>query len=165
MKKKIVLKKSLGEKIGETLRAYARTQLLLVVVVTVIVGIVLSFLGIKYSLLLAFLTGALSTIPVLGIITAALLASVIATFDNMRFFPNLPEVVEGLVVVGIYALLNFLTDTFLSPYLTSKITDVHPLVIFISVIIGSALFGIVGAFLAVPVLLILVTVRKHFEAN
>lgn len=166
--KQILLKssaKKLSQKIGDTLLIYFKSQFIVMITVTVVAWIVLSLLGVRYASALAFITGSVSSIPFLGMMTAAIIASLVAIFDDLRFLTYLPEVFEGIAVLGIYFLLNILTDVFLSPYLTGKITKVHPALLFISIVIGTAFFGILGTFFSVPVLLIFKTIWTHYEQN
>jgi predicted PurR-regulated permease PerM len=154
---------SLPVKIKRVLIAYLKTQFIVMVVVASTVWIMLSVIGVRYPLLLGLMTGALATIPTLGMLVSAIIAALVATFDNIRFLPKAPAILEGVVILGAFLLLNLVVDYVLSPYITGKITKVHPLVTLFAVLVGSALFGIIGAFLAVPVLLIVLTVWKHYK--
>lgn len=155
----------LFQKIVDTLVVYIRTQCVVMVAVSAVTWIILVMLGVRFALLLAITTGALAAVPVLGMITSAVIAAVVATFDDLRFLPGAPEAVEGIVVIVAYVLLNMLVDLFLTPYLTGKMIRIHPALIFFSVLIGSVAFGIPGALFAVPVLLIGKTVWEHFNSQ
>lgn len=155
--------RTLANQIADTLIVYVKTQFVVVLSVTVLSWIILSWLGVAYAGLLACMTGALSTIPMLGMIVAAILTGLVATLDNVRFLPNVAEILEGIVVVGIYIVFNFIIDWVLAPYLTGKMVKVHPLLILLAVILGSATLGMLGAFLAVPALLVVKTVIEFSE--
>lgn len=157
--------KKLSVKIADTLTSYLKTQFILIAVVTVISWCLLSFLGVSYALLLSLITGSFSIIPVLGILTAALLTALVAVFDSSRFLPNAPVVLEGLVIILLYILLNILIDYFLSPYLIGKTMKIHPLILIVSVLIGTSVFGIAGTILTVPVLLVAKTVSDHYKGK
>ena len=146
--------KTLQKRITDILALYFKTQFVVIIIVTLVSWVILSILGIKYALVLACITGVFSTIPTFGVFTSAVITALVAIFDNVRFIPNIVEGLEGVAIIAIYILLNFLIDWGLTPYLTGKIVKIHPLVLFISVLIGSAMFGIVGAFLATPLLLV-----------
>lgn len=156
-----ISQKSLTTKIIDALILYLQTQFLVMAVVTLLSWFILHYLGVPLAILLAVMTGALSSIPVLGILTASILASLVVIFDNARFLPNAPEILEGIIVLVVYGILNVGIDWLLAPYVTGKMVKIHPLIILISVILGSAFFGIVGAMLAVPVLLVVKTINEH----
>jgi predicted PurR-regulated permease PerM len=154
---------SLAGKIAGTLVNYVKTQFLVFPVVTIVTWIILNLLGIKYSLLLAFVTGSLSIVPLVGMSAAALITGTVAVFDGVRFLNGFHPVFEGIVIIIIYIILNQLIDFFLTPYLIGKTSKVNPLLILLTVIIGTWLFGIVGAVLSVPVLLVVMTILKHYS--
>jgi predicted PurR-regulated permease PerM len=155
--------RTLANQVADTLIVYVKTQFVVVLSVTVLSWIILSWLGVAYAGLLACMTGALSTIPMLGMIVAAILTALVATLDNMRFLPNVAEILEGIVIVGVYIVFNFIIDWILAPYLTGKMVKVHPFLILLVVILGSATLGVVGAFLAVPALLVVKTILEYSE--
>ena len=155
--------KALKLRIKDTLVLYLKTQFVVIVVVTLIAWAVLSYLNIRYSLLLACITGSLAVIPMFGLITGAVITAVVATFDNVRFIANVPEGVEGLAVFGIYILLNFAIDWGLTPFLSAKIVKINPFILFVVVFLGSAVFGLFGTLLAVPLLLVAKTVWEYYN--
>lgn len=163
MKRTVIVKKSLGEKIIEILQAYIKTQLIVVALVSIVSWILLSLLHIPYAWLLAFFTGALSVIPVLGMITAAIITSFVSVFDGVRFLPNLPEIFEGVTVLILFGLLNFGIDFFLAPFIVGKYTKIHPLLLVLFIVVGTVTFGFFGALLAVPAFLVAKTVFDHLQ--
>ena len=52
----------------------------------------------------------------------------------------------------------------IKPWLTSKSVDIHPITTLLVVLIGGALFGIGGAFIAIPVYIVLkLGITFYFE--
>lgn len=156
---------SLGKKIRKVLVNYLFTQLILMAIVTLVVWGFLYFLNIKYSLLLAVLSGVLSAVPNYGVISSSIVVALVAIFDNVVFIPNMPSFVEGVVVVLVFLIFNMLIDTFLAPLILGKGNKLNPLLVFVSVILGTLFLGIIGAILAVPTLLIIKTVLEHYFIN
>lgn len=163
IKTKIHEKKSLSGIIRTVLVSYARTQLLLTFIVTVVVWIILSCLGVQFALLLSIMTGAASAIPIAGMLTAGIITSLVAIFDTSAFLPALPSVWEGIAIGCIYIILNMLIDYFLSPYLVGRSVKINPFILLVFVLIGSSLFGIWGALLTTPVLLVLKSVLEYYD--
>ncbi len=162
-KTKIHVKKSLTDKIREVLSIYVKTQLFLTFIVTVAVWFILSRLGVQFALLLAMMTGAASVVPMLGMFTLGIIASLVSIFDATRFLPTLPSVCEGVVIAIIYILLNMLIDLFLSPYLLGRSSKIHPFILLVFVLIGSSLFGIWGALLTTPMVLVVKTILEYYD--
>ncbi len=157
--------KPLSQKIIYTLESYLKTQFVILIVVGVVTGILLTKLGVQFPFILAFATGALSIVPIFGITIAAILVSLVAIFDSIRFLPTMPAVIEGVAVIAIYGVLNMVMDYFVSPYLVGKSLGVHPVILLIAVVIGTVIFGIWGAILSVPILLVAKTIWLDYEAH
>lgn len=152
---------TLREKISDTLKSYMKSQLIVIIVISSISWIFLSLIHIKYALFLAAFTGALSVIPIFGMTASAIVAFFVAVFDGVWFLPSFHPIVEGIVIIIFYALLNFLSDLFLSPYLIGKSSKIHPALLFVSMIVATSLFGIIGTLLAAPVVMMLKTVWEY----
>lgn len=163
MVKNVTASPSLGQKIKKVLINYLLTQLVLMIIVSLAIFGILTLLNVKYAVLLAILTGVLSVIPNYGMIVSSFIVALVAIFDNAVFLPNLPPFVEGLAVILILVILNKLSDTFLAPILLSKQNKINPLLIFFTVILGTLFFGVIGAVLAVPILLVIKTVLDHYN--
>jgi predicted PurR-regulated permease PerM len=162
-KEKSVSSGSLEEKIKKVLVNYVSTQLVLIVFTTLVVLGVLTLLKVKYALILAILTGVSSVIPNFGIIISTIIVTLVAIFDGSTFLPNLPPVLEGIVVLVILILLNKLVDFFIAPLLLSKTSKTNPILLIFAVLIGTAFFGIAGAILSVPLVLVTKTIIEHYS--
>jgi predicted PurR-regulated permease PerM len=154
---------SLFESIVKTLTNYLKTQFLLVAVITLFYWIILSLLGIKYALLLSIITGLLSTIPLFGMTVAALITATIAVFDGIRFLDNFHPIFAGILILIIYFILNQLIDIFLAPYIMGKFIKVNPFLVILSILVGTWIFGIIGAVLTIPILLVVRTIFNHYS--
>lgn len=152
----------LSQKIKDVLVGYATTQLILMAVVAIVSVLLLSLIGVQFPVLLGIMTGSLSVVPVLGMTVAAVIVATVAIFDGIRFLPEVSVLWEGIVVILLYGLLNFAIDYFISPYLVGKTSGVHPMVLLLFVLIGSFVFGIWGALLTFPAILIIKTISTHY---
>lgn len=105
----------------------------------------LLIMGIKYAVILGFVAGLTNIVPYvgpfLGVIPAALLA--------MTEY-GLTSTTMGAVLI-LYAIANIVDVFFVFPFLVSKIVNLHPMVVAISVIVGSHYMGITGMVISIPV--------------
>lgn len=154
---------TLMEAVRAVLIAYIQTQLLLTFVVALIFWYILSRLDVQFALFLAIMTGAASVIPILGMFTAGIITSFVAIFDSTRFLPAYPPLVEGIVVAGIYIGMNAIIDYFLSPYLIGRTSKINPLAMLFFVLIGSSIFGIWGALLTTPIILVIKAIVEYYN--
>ena len=118
-------------------------QLLLGLIIGVLVYLILTILGIKHALLLAVIAALFELIPVFGPILAALPAVLIGFVDG--------GAVKGLLVVGVYVLLQQFENHLIYPLVVTKIIGVSPLLVILALIVGAELAGFLGILLAVPV--------------
>ncbi len=100
-------------------------------------------LDIPYALLFGFLTFLLNYIPTFGSIIAALFPTVTALAID-------PTWNKPIIVMLTYLTVNITLGSFLEPRILGRTLKLSPLVIVISVVFWGGLWGIVGAFLSVP---------------
>jgi predicted PurR-regulated permease PerM len=100
-------------------------------------------LQIPYALLWGILTFALNFIPYFG----SLLAGIFATVTALAVEPTVDKAV--IVAVG-YFTVNTVLGSIVEPKVMGRELDLSPLVILFSVVVWGTLWGVVGAFLAVP---------------
>lgn len=152
---------TLGSKIWKVLITYFKTQFILMLIVGLLTWGILFLLKVKFAIPLAILTGVLSGVPNFGIIIATIVATLVAIFDKVVFLPNATPLVEGLAVMVIFIILNKFVDLILAPIFLGKTNKVSPFVIFMITLLGTVLFGVAGAILAVPLYLVIKTVIEH----
>ncbi|GGK75822.1 AI-2E family transporter [Ornithinimicrobium pekingense] len=126
-----------------TLGGFIRAQALVALVDAVAIGIGLLILGVPLAFGLALITFFASFIPIVGAIAAGALAVLVALV-SVGFG-------TALWVLVLILLVQQLEGNVLQPILQSRAMDLHPVIILLAVAAGGTIWGIVGAFLAVPV--------------
>ena len=135
---------------------YIRGNLLISVICASVVFIGLFFLGIPYALPLAILAGVLDLLPLIGSTIAAIPAIILG-------FTISPLI--GCLTIALYAGYQEVENDILAPAIYNKVLNLLPFLSFIAVIVGSLLFGIAGAFLALPIAAGIPTIIKSLEKN
>lgn len=104
-------------------------------------------LGIPYALLLGVLGALLNFIPYIGGLAAILLPVLMAfvTKDGYGY---------PAAVVAVYLLIQFVDNHFLIPRIVASKIKVNALVAIVGVLVGNAIGGVAGMFLALPVIAI-----------
>jgi len=121
-----------------------------VTIITVIVSLSLVMLGVKNALLIGFFAGIMNVIPYVGPIIAAGVGIVITLSSNMEL-SFYKEMIPLLTKVGVvFIVTRLIDDIILQPNIFSKSVKAHPLEIFIVVLIGAKVGGILGMVLAIP---------------
>lgn len=128
-------------RVKKKIENWFQAQLLLGILMSVMVYIALSALGIRYALTLACVAGMFELIPIVGPTISGALAVVIALSQSP---------LSGVYVLIVFVILQQLESHVLVPLIMQKAIDVHPVVILIALIGGYEIGGITGVMLAVP---------------
>jgi len=133
-----------------------------IIVITLFVSVVMGILGVKNALLIGFFAALMNVIPYVGPILGASFALIItiASYPGIPFYDGMvPLLLKVLIVFGIMQLLdNFI----LQPTIYGKSVKAHPLEIFLVVMIGAKLGGVLGMVLAIPIYTVLRVLGKVF---
>lgn len=116
--------------------------------------IAFGFLHVRYFVLLGVLMGLLNIIPIAGGVITILLAAGVAALDSWAKMAG---------VLVFYAVYIQVENAYLTPRIMKSSVDLAGLAVLISLLVGSALAGIVGALVAIPTAaLIAVFVDEYF---
>jgi predicted PurR-regulated permease PerM len=130
-------------RVWNTLGSFIRTQTLVSFIDALIIGIGLAILGSPLALPLAVITFFGGYIPIIGAFVSGGVAVLVTLVTN--------DYKDALIALVIVVAVQQLEGNVLSPVLQGKTMNLHPAVVLLSVTAGGSLFGITGAFLAVPV--------------
>lgn len=116
---------------------------------------VLFALGIKHAIFFGVLAGMLNIIPYLGPSLGAILPFTFALLTkDSAFYP--------IAVVVSFTFIQLLEGAFLTPKITGSNVNLNALVTFIALLIGGAIWGVVGMIIIIPTIAIL---KKLFELS
>jgi predicted PurR-regulated permease PerM len=94
-------------------------------------------------------------IPIIGAFVSGALAVLVTLVTNGTN--------DALIAMGIVVAVQQLEGNVLSPWLQGKNMNLHPAVVLLSVTAGGSLFGVTGAFLAVPVVASVAEVLRYLN--
>jgi predicted PurR-regulated permease PerM len=128
-----------------TVSAYLTTTLLLNVLEGALVALVLWLLGMPSVLLWGALVACLEFVPYLGAATAVIVLGVagLTTFDQLG---------HALLIPGSFLAINMLQANLVTPLLLGHRLTLNPVAIFVGLAFFFWIWGVPGAFLAVPLL-------------
>jgi predicted PurR-regulated permease PerM len=129
--------------LGRSLGGYVRGVLIAMLLIGLLSGIGLTLLGVPYAVVLGVLAGLTELIPYLGPWISGGVAILIALIA-----------VDPLKALEVFVLFNVVQQVegnAVQPLVMSREVHVDPLTVIVAVLIGSALLGLSGAVLAVPV--------------
>ena len=146
-----------GAQVWWTLGSYFRGQLLVALFDAVFIGIGLLLLGVPLALPLALLVFLGGLFPIVGAFISGLLAVLVALADQ--------GLGTALLVLGLIVLVQQVESNVLEPFILSKVIALHPLAVLLAVSGGALAFGVLGAFLAVPLWACVARVVDHLRGR
>jgi predicted PurR-regulated permease PerM len=143
--------------VERTLIRYLRGQLTLCAIMGLIGWAIAFFVIGRYSLVVGLWVGLTEIIPVIGAFLGAVPAVLIALF--VGGFP------KALIVAGLFLVAQQLEGNILVPKVMGGSVGVHPLWVLFATLAGTALYGIVGAIFAVPVVAIVAATLRYLQGT
>lgn len=131
--------------------AWVNGELLLMTLVGTFVYFGLILLRVDFALPLAIIAGVLEIVPLIGPIVSAVPAVIVA----LTVSPLL-----ALSVVALYFIVQQVENNIFVPLVLKKSVGLSPIITIFSLMVGGRLAGIVGAVLAVPMVLVLQVVLR-----
>ncbi|NMO93070.1 AI-2E family transporter [Actinomycetospora sp. TBRC 11914] len=131
-----------GDSIVAKVGAYLLANLFTSVVIAVVTFIWLLVMKVPYALALAVLVGLLDLIPTIGSIIAGGLVALAALAVSWPV---------AVATLGFYVVYKVFEDYLLWPRVASRAVQVPAWLTIVAVLVGGALLGVLGAFLAIPV--------------
>lgn len=140
-----------AEVLAETkvsIQSYMVGLLLEACVVAAMNSTALLIIGVQYAILIGVIGALLNMLPYIGGIIAIALPVLLAALTMDGF-------TAPLLIIGAYALIQFIDNNFLVPFLVSSRVKINALVSIVVVLLGGALWGVSGMFLSIPFIAIL----------
>lgn len=124
------------------LGGFIRAQAAVALIDAMFIGIGLVILGVPLAPVLAIITFIGAFVPFVGAFVAGALAVLVALVAN--------GFVNALLVLIVIVAVQQIEGNVLQPLLQSRVMHLHAAIVLLAVTAGGMVFGIVGAFLAVP---------------
>lgn len=136
------LAKNISRDMYRVVKGYVNGQVTLAALAAVLITPVFFIMGVNYPIGLTFIVFVAGLIPMVGHTIGAAVVSVVALFTSPT---------AALVVLVYYLLYQQLENIFIQPKIQANSTDMSPLLVFGSVIVGVSFSGLLGGLVAIPV--------------
>ena len=130
------------DRIIQTTSRYMLGNLAISVVCGTVYGITAVILGLPYPFALAVIAGILDLIPNIGATTAGIIIGIVALSVSVQ------ALIVFLIVIVVYQQIE---NYILQPTIIGKAAEVSGFTVLVSVLAFGALFGLIGAIIAVPI--------------
>ncbi len=132
--------------IDDAIGRYIKVTVLDSIIVGTCSYIVFFFLKLEYSPLFAIMIGAWNAIPFIGPFIGLIPAVLYAATKSFKLV---------VLIIVLITIVQTIEANILKPWMTSKSVDIHPITTLLVVLVGGALFGMGGAFVAIPVYIVM----------
>lgn len=142
---------ALWRRFSEIWKAYLRGQILISLLLFAVYTVLLPLLRVNNAFGLALAAGALEFLPVIGPVASSVLIILVALFQDSTAF-GLTTVQYGLLVTLCVVAVQQIESNIIVPRIIGNSLRLHPVVVLLSVLMGTSLAGVLGAVLAAPVM-------------
>lgn len=136
------------KKASKIAQQYLFGRFILILFLVVLYSIGFSVSGVRNAILIAMIAATLSLIPYIGNVIGAILALAMAFLTG----GGIPAIVGVLIT---FVIVQFVESYILEPFVVGHKVDLNPVVTIIVVVMGGAIWGLVGMLLSIPILGIL----------
>ena len=143
------------DSIQTVVQAYISGLLTVIVIVSVLNGIGLLVLDVKFAIFFAIFASVLAVIPYIGIMVGATIPALITLVETGS--PG-----KAAAVVSVFVFVQFLEGNFITPMITGSKVSINPMAAIVALILGGELWGTPGMILSIPLTAVLKVV---FDAN
>lgn len=138
--------------IDKVLSGVIRGQITIAVIVGVLVSLGLTFLHVRFALLIGILAGALDVIPYFGAFIGATPAMAIALLES--------PMLAGKVMM-LFFLIHQLEGTIIGPRILGEQVGLHPITVIFFLLVGGDIGGLAGLLLGVPLAAVGKVIVRH----
>ena len=133
---------------------FISSQVIDAIIVGVLVSITMWILGVKYWALLGFIIGLFNIIPYFGAIVGVTIATIITVFTG--------GFTQALWMLLIVIILQQIDANIINPRIIGNALKLSPILVIFSVTLFGAYFGVLGMFLAVPIIAVIKILVNDF---
>jgi len=124
------------------IKGFVNGQVLLAAVAALFITPVLLVLGISYPIALVVIVFICGLIPMVGHTIGAIIVTTVALFGSFT---------SAIIVLAYYILYQQIENIFVQPRVQANTTNMSPLLVFASVVVGVSFGGLLGGLVAIPV--------------
>ena len=128
-------------RLARGLSGVVRGQLIICCINGTLTGLGLWIFGVDFSLLLGFIAGTLSIVPIFGTIISTIPAVLLGLVQGP---------IVALLVLAWILVVHFIDTNFFTPKIVGSSANLHPVIIIFALLAGQFAAGVLGLILAVP---------------
>jgi len=146
------------DRVDRDIRVYIRIKTTLAVATAAFAYTVMASVGVDFAAFWAVMVFFFYYIPTVGSILAIAAPAVLALvqFDHLTPF---------LIVLLVFGTIQIVTANVIEPTIMGRTLNLSPLVVIVSLVVWGTIWGVVGMFLCVPIMVVALIVLAQFETT
>jgi len=141
-------------RIGSTVGAYFRGQLMVATFVAIATSVGLLIVGLPFWALVGVLTGIFNLVPLVGPFVGGIIGVLVA-------FTVGDGVSQALWVTVVMVVVQQVDNHIISPNVMSRTVSIHPVTVMLALLVAGTMFGIFGMFVVIPLLATVKLILLH----
>ena len=146
------------DRVDRDIRVYIRIKTTLAVATSVVAYAVLAWVGLDFAAFWAVMVFFFYYIPTVGSILAIAAPTVLTLVQFDHFTPF-------LVVLFVFGSVQIVTANVIEPTIMGRSLNLSPLVVIVSLVVWGTIWGVVGMFLCVPIMVVGLIVLAQFDTT
>ena len=146
------------DQIDRDIRRYVRIKTTLATITSALAYAVMAWVGVDFAGFWAVMVFFFYYIPTVGSILAIVAPALLTLvqFDHLTPF---------LIVLLVIGTIQIVMANVIEPAIMGRSLNLSPLVVIVSLMVWGTIWGVVGMFLCVPIMVVLMIVLAHFETT
>lgn len=146
--------------IDKNLQAFFRGQIVLGFAFGALMMVVYFLLGVPFALVLGLFLAIWEVIPVIGPTVGFVPCLVVVALNGMEHVP-LDRIWQVIIITVVFNLAQWLRDNLIAPKYIGNAVGLHPVTIFLAILVGAKIDGLLGIMFSIPVAASLHVIYSH----
>ncbi|MBU6452118.1 MAG: AI-2E family transporter [Cyanobacteria bacterium REEB67] len=154
--------KTVVSEIDKSLQAFFRGQIVLGFAFGAVMLVVYLILGVPFALVLGLFLAVWEVIPVIGPPLGFIPCLVVVALNGMDNV-HLDRIWQVILITVVFNLAQWLRDNLVAPKYIGNAVGLHPVTIFLAILVGAKIDGLLGIIFSIPVASALHVIYSHFK--
>ncbi|HTX18144.1 MAG TPA: AI-2E family transporter [Bacteroidota bacterium] len=142
------------DKLEDQVSRFIRGTCIESMIVAVLYTIAYNIIGVQYAIVLGLIGGIMNVIPFAGPFIAALPVVAVSVVQYGDLSMIIPIIISTIIVQQV-------DQFFVQPAVFSKLMSIHPLIMFLVILVGGGALGVMGMVLSIPIYTIIVVTARE----
>lgn len=145
------------EQVQGIIRKYIIGILIQMAIMSTVIGVAFSVMGVKYAILLGLLAGVFNVVPYIGILTVLVISAIVSLGTS-------PDSSQAVWVMSTVVIMHLVDSNVVLPLVVGSKVRINAFMTILGVVVGEMIWGIPGMFLSIPVIAVLKIVFDQVES-